>query len=139
AEYQLPFADPERDRLARLDGHAPKDLLDSELGLDPTDEVVRPNGDAARGDDDVRAQRMLESVSMRGLVVADRRHQLDDRAGGLELGRQDQPVRLVDLTRAEYLARTTELGSRWQDGGARAACAPNLRDPGGRQSTEQCG
>ena len=38
----------------------PEDLLDAELGLDPTDEVVRPDGDAARGDEHVRLEAELD-------------------------------------------------------------------------------
>src|SRR5439155_20959833 len=121
AEDQRPFPNAERDRFARLDGYTPEDLLDSELCLDPADEIVRTDGDTSGSDDDVRAERVLESVSMRDLIVADRRHQLDDRAGGLELGRQDHPVGLVDLARGEHLARPPELGSRWQHGGPRPA------------------
>jgi len=139
AEDQRPLADAERNRLAGLDGHAPEDFLDSELGLDPTDEIVRPHGDTAGSDDDVGAERVLEGASMRDLVVADGLHQLDDRTGGLELGRQDQPVRLIDLARGERFARTAQLGSRWQNGGARPACAPNLWNPGGPQGPEPRG
>ena len=53
AEDERPVADAERDRLARSHGHAPEDLLDPELGLDPADEVVRADRHAARGDEHV--------------------------------------------------------------------------------------
>ena len=53
AEDERPAADAERDRLARPHGDAPEDLLDPELGLDPPDEVVRADRDAARGDEHV--------------------------------------------------------------------------------------
>src|SRR5438477_13097579 len=41
-EDQRRASDAERDRLARFDRHAPEDLLDAELGLDPTAKTFGP-------------------------------------------------------------------------------------------------
>ena len=56
AEHERPAPNAERDRLARLDRDAPEHLLDAELRLDPPHEVVRPDRDAAGGDEDVRLE-----------------------------------------------------------------------------------
>src|SRR5207244_9491554 len=130
---------PERNRLPGPHGNPPKHLFDSELVLNATDEIVRADRDAAGGDDDVRLECVLECDSMCRLVVADSRHQLDVCTCSLELGRENQPVCLIDLARRENVTRAAKLGSRWQDGGARPACAPNLRNPGSGQCTQPRG
>src|SRR5256885_12094602 len=63
--------------------------LDPQVGLDPPDEIVRPDGDPARGDDHVRAKRQLERLPMGLLVVADRRRALDERSRARQLGREE--------------------------------------------------
>ena len=65
AEDERPPADAERERLAGLDRDAPEDLLDAELAEDPADEVVRPDGDAARRDEHVGSEPALERGAMR--------------------------------------------------------------------------
>src|SRR5439155_3389242 len=51
-------------RLAGLDCDAPEDLLDAELAQDPSDEIMRSDGDAARRDEHVGREAPLERVAM---------------------------------------------------------------------------
>src|SRR5438094_254836 len=95
----------ERRRLARLGGDARRDLFDSELGRDPAHEVVRANGDPARGHEHVGLEPARKGLAMGILVVGHDRRALRNRARRPELSREDQPVRLVDLARTELLAR----------------------------------
>ncbi len=104
-EDERPSADAERERLSRPDGNAPEVLLDTELGQDPPDEVVRADRDPARADEHVRLEAVLERPPMLLLVVGDRADALDLGTGGLERRRQHRRVRLVDLPRPERLAR----------------------------------
>ena len=66
ARRRAPSEHAERDRLSRLDRDAPEDLLDPELGRDLRDEVVRPDGDAAGGDEHVGLEPALERRAVRG-------------------------------------------------------------------------
>ena len=127
-EHERRAAHAERDRLARLDRDPPEDLLDAELGLDAAHEIVRPDGDAARGDEDVGFEPALERGAMRRLVVCDDREQLDLRARGGERGGEHERVRLVDLARRERLAGLRELGAGGEHRDARAAHARDRRE-----------
>jgi hypothetical protein len=55
AEDERCVAHTEGEGLPRLDGYAPEKLLDSELGLDAADEVVRPHRHAAGRHEHVRS------------------------------------------------------------------------------------
>ena len=120
-------SDGERDRLARLHGHAPEHLLAPELRERGPDEVVPPDGHAARGDEDVRLEPARQRCARRLLVVLHGREPLDDRAGRGELGRERERVRLVDLAGAERLSRRAELGSRREHDRPRPASAAERR------------
>src|SRR6185437_5035007 len=97
---------------------------------------VRPDGDAAGRDQDVSLEPVLERGAVRSLVVGDRRKARDLSSGRLELGREDQPIRLVDLAGPQRLARAPELGSRSHNGGPRPREAGNLSDPRRGESPE---
>ena len=124
----------ERDRLPRLHGDAPEHLLDAELGLDPAHEIVRPNRDSARRDEDVGLEPARERGPMGVLVVRDAAQPLDRCPGGRELSLDEDAVRVVDLSWLERLARTAELAPGCEHGGPRPPRDPNLGDAGSRQS-----
>jgi sortase A len=126
AEHERPLPHAERDRLAGLHGDAPEDLLDAELGLDRTDEVVRADRHAAGGHEQVVFEPACQRLAVGVLVVGDRREALDGSACRPELRLENQPVRLVDLARLERLARTAKLSSRGQHRGARHRSAHDL-------------
>ena len=125
-EGRAPHA--ERDRLPRLHGDAPEHLLDTQLRLDPADEIVRTDGDTAGRDQNVGFEPALERGAMRSLVVGHRGRTRDLGARRLQLSREDQPVRFVDLAAPQRLAGRPELGSRRDHGGPRPREAIDLRD-----------
>ena len=118
-------ADAERHRLARPHGDAPEDLLDPELRLDPPDEIVRADRDAARRDEHVELEPLLERATVRVLVVGDRVEPRDLRAGGGQLGAEHRCVRLVDLARAE--ARSRAHAARCRSRGPQRAVVERRR------------
>ena len=61
-------------------GHAPEDLVHAELGLDRADEIVRADGDTARGHKHVVLEPAGERLPVRVLVVGDSRQALDGSA-----------------------------------------------------------
>src|SRR5712692_9341354 len=126
----------ERHRLARLHGDAPEHFVDAELCLDFPDEVVRPNRNAARGDEYVRLQAARDRSPVSVVLVLDRWEPLDLGAGGGERGRSHEAVRLVHLSRLQGLARAPELRSRREHRHARPPRAASDRNPGGGESTE---
>ena len=135
-EDQRRASDAERDWLARLDRHAPEDLLDAELGLDPADQIVRSNGHAARRDEHVSLEALPKGLAVRVLVIGHRRQALRQRARRRQLCGEDQSIGLVDLARPKQLARRPELGSRGEHGGARPRGAHDLRNARRRQRAE---
>ena len=72
-EHERRVANAERERLAGPHRHAPEDLLDPEPRLDPADEVVRPDRDAAGGDDHIRLERPRQSACSRARLRVLRR------------------------------------------------------------------
>jgi glycosyltransferase involved in cell wall biosynthesis len=135
-EHERASPHAERDRLARLDGHAPENLLHAELGLDRADEIVRADRDATGGDEHVMFQAALERLAVCVLVVGDSRQALDGSARRTELGVEDQSVGLVDLAWRERLAGPAKLGSRCQYGGARDRSALHLGQARGSERPE---
>ena len=91
-------------------------------------EIVRPDGDAARRDEDVGLEPALERGAMRRLVVGNDRQQLDLGARGGERGGEHERVRLVDLARRERLAGLRELGAGGEDRDAWASHARDRRE-----------
>src|SRR5262249_62296664 len=129
-------ADPEREGLPRLDRDTPEHLLDTELCLEPPDEVMRADGDAARGDEDVCVEPTHEGVAMRVLVVRSGREHLDLGACGLEKRCEHPPVRLEDLAGLQVVARRPELAPGREHGRARSATTLDLGDPGRAESAD---
>src|SRR5262245_66579715 len=70
------------------------------------------------------------------LVVRNSRQALDGSACRPQLRLENQPVRLVDLAGLERLARSTELGSRGDNGGPRDRAAIDLGDTGSCQRSQ---
>ena len=118
-EDEPPVQHAERNRLSGLHRNSPEDLLDAELGLDLAHEIVRPDRDAAGGDEHVGREPARERLAVGALVVGDRAQPLDLGARRLELRGEQQPVGLVDLSRLERLARPAQLAPRGEHGGPR--------------------
>lgn len=97
---------------------------------------MRSDGHAAGGHEHVRGQPSLERAAMRVLVVGDGWEHLDLGARARERGSENRAVGLVDLTGGERLPWCLQLCARREDGGARAAGAHDLGDPGGGQCAE---
>ena len=137
-EHERRAADAERDRLPRLDRDAPEHLLDAELGLDLPHEIVRPDRDAARRDEDVRREPALRAPP--GAPTRRRRptgsSSMSAPDGG-ERGREHEPVRLVDLAgrRAGRPTATSSLPVASSATRGRRAHA-TVGDAGGRERTE---
>src|SRR4029077_20781049 len=115
AEDEHGPAYPERHGLARPDGDAPEDLLDAELRLDAAEEVVRADGHAARGNEHVVLETLLDGAAMRGFVVRDGGQSGGDGTLGLELSSEHDAVRLVPLARPERRPGRFELRAGGQD------------------------
>src|SRR5262249_27623469 len=84
AEAACPAAGRRGVGVAGLDRAPPETLLNSELGLDSTHEIVGAHGDATRGDDEICLERLLEGASMRGFLIAHSAQRFDDRSYRLE-------------------------------------------------------
>jgi hypothetical protein len=125
-------AHAERNRLARLDRHAPEDLVDAEVPLGRSDEVVLAHRDAARGDERVGRETSLERLPQDWLVVSRGRLGHHVGAGRGERGGEHERVGLVDLAGAQVAAGNDELAAGRKYGDARAARAPDLGHAGGR-------
>ena len=69
-------------------------------------------------------------------VVGDGSDPVDQRAGGLERGRQHRAVRLVDLPRTKRLAGRPELGPGTEHDNPRPAAARDLGDSGGGEGAD---
>ena len=136
AEHERRAAGPERNRLPRLHRDAPEHLLDAELGEGRADEVVRPDRDAARGDENVGLESPLERGAEGVRVVGDRVEHRHLRPRGDEAAGQHRRVGLVDLPGAEWLAGAPQLRPRGQDRRARPAGARDPRDPGRPECAE---
>ncbi len=135
-EDEPPFEHAERDRLSRLHRNSPEDLLDAELGLDHAHEIVRPDRDAAGGDEHVGREPAREGLAVGGLVVGDRAQPLDLGPCRLQLRGEQQPVRLIDLSRLEQLARPAKLAARREHGGPRPPRNEHLGDARRRECAE---
>ena len=135
-EHERLAAHAERHRLARLDRNAPEHLLDTELRLDPAHEIVRPDRDAARRDEDVRREPALERRPVRRLVVGDDRQHIDVGARGGERGREHESVRLVDLSGSKRLAGPCELRAGGEHRDARPPHARHGGEARGRKRAE---
>lgn len=116
----------ERDRFARLDRHPPEDFFDAELGLNPPNEVVWPDRDAARGHEHVLLEPPRERLAMSILGIGRRREAFGASARRGELRHENQPVGFVDLARPKRLARPAKLGSRGEHGGPRLRSAEDF-------------
>ena len=135
-EHQRVAADAERDRLPRLHGDAPEDLLDAELSRDCPHEIVWANRDAAGADDEIRVDALLERRSMSRLVIRGGGERDDVGAARAEGGREHDAVRLVDLAGLQSLARTAQLGARAENERARTAGARHLTQPRSRERAD---
>ena len=138
-EDETPLQHAERDRLSRLHRNSPEDLLDAELGLDPAHEIVRPDRDAAGGDEHVGRQPPRECVAVCALVVGHRAQPLDLGPCRLQLRGEQKPVGLVDLSGLEQLARPAQLAARGEHGGPRPPRDEHLADARRRERAELCG
>src|SRR5581483_11916035 len=126
SEDERAAAHAERNGLARLDRYLPEDLFDAELRLDPADEIVRSDRNAARGDEYVCLETARDRVAMRALVVRDGGEALDLCACSGKGTREHECVRLIDLPRLERCPRRDELAPRRKHDDARAARADDF-------------
>ena len=114
AEHERATTDAEGDRLPRPHRNPPEHLLHARLGLNATDEIVRPDGDTARRYEHIRSEPALDRVSVRIEIVLNRRERLHNSAGLCERRGQHDPVGFVDLSRRKRRARPTQLRARRQ-------------------------
>ena len=136
AEHERPPARPEGERLPGPHRDPPEDLLDAEPREHTADEVVGPDRDAARGDDDVRLERARENAFERVLRVLRHAEALDVGARCGESGLDHDAVRLVDLARFELVARRTQLGAGDRDRDTGTPPHGHLADPAGGERGE---
>ena len=145
-----PVRDPERERLARLDGDAPEvhppDRFDGGLH-----DVVRPDRDAARDDQRIRAGLEPAAKSSKHIVKIVCGDPEVDRlaARGGDEGAQARPVRIGDPGGTGGLAGRPDLIARGQHGNPRAPvdreARPGARDQGdgrggdGDPRRQECG
>ncbi len=97
---------------------------------------MRPDRDAARGDEDVGLESLLERGAEGVRVVGDRVEHRHLRPRGDEATGQHRRVGLVDLPGPERLAGPPQLRPRGQDRRARPAGAHDPRDPGRPERAE---
>jgi len=135
-EHERTSADPEPQRLTRLDRDAPEHLADPQLRAHAANEVVRPDRDSTRAENEVALERRRECPSVSVRIVLHGLHRHDDGPGRLELGGQHHAVRLVDLTVLERLPRTPQLTSGREHRGARLQRTGDLRHAGCGESAE---
>ena len=128
-EDEVVAANAKGDRLPRLHGDSPEDFLDTKPRLRLTHQVVRPDGGASGGHEHVEAEQgALHGALELVRVVPDHPELGRYRARQLQRGREQKPVRLVDLPGTELLPRLLQLGPRDQDPDARALGALHLVD-----------
>ena len=128
-EDERRIADSERHGLSGPHGDTPEHLLDTELGLDPPHEVMRPDRDTARGDERVVPEPRLQRPRCAPSSSATEPSRVDLRAGRCELGGEHHSVRLVDLAGAERSAGLAKLRSRRQYRYPRAAAQTTSATP----------
>ena len=128
-EDEVVAANAEGDRLPRLHGDSPEDFLDAKSRLRLPHQVVRPDGGAAGSHEHVEAEQgALHGALELVRVVPDHPELGRHRARQLQRGREQKPVRLVDLPRPELLPRLLQLGPCDQDPDARTLGALHLVD-----------